>query len=210
MSDTMVGDVLTGNPERDAIHIAVAPVIAHERLYPGMHIGLLYNNPDDQNTVASQAVEKKIGIVDPFLSRYVEPGEKFWMFLYPYTITGLKHVWTHPVFDKATEPLKTMKSGTARVSTKDEKEKKEDPDEDPVAKSKKWIEDWATSHMIFYEELMRNAAACAHDTSGWFFWSEGGRFEGYYLPEEFWHHYEIVKGTKVPEENKRSFFSCSC
>jgi hypothetical protein len=36
--------------------------------------------------------------VDPFLADPVQPGQMFWLFLYPQTITGLRHVWEHLAF----------------------------------------------------------------------------------------------------------------
>jgi hypothetical protein len=42
------------------------------------------------------------------------------------------------------------------------------------------------------------------------YWVDGGKFEGESLPEEFWDHYESVKGKKVPQAHRGSFFSCSC
>jgi hypothetical protein len=86
-----------GERRRDAIHIAVAPVTAGGRLSPGQHVGLIqkgsleFVGPCDCN----------IGIVDPFLTSEIEPGQRFWLFLYPGTVTGLRHVWTHPVFTAA-------------------------------------------------------------------------------------------------------------
>jgi hypothetical protein len=76
---------------RDAVHVAVAPMVAAERLLPGQHVGLL---EDGRAGVA----EELIGIVDPFLTEAVRPGQRFWLFLYPETITSLRHVWTHPAF----------------------------------------------------------------------------------------------------------------
>jgi len=86
-----------GDRRRDAIHIAVAPLTAVERLAPGQHVGLVRD--DDSELVGP--CERAIGVVDPFLTAAVEPGQRFWLFLYPGTITGLRHVWTHPAFTKA-------------------------------------------------------------------------------------------------------------
>jgi hypothetical protein len=86
-----------GDRRRDAIHIAVAPVTAAEVLRPGQHVGLV--RPGDLEAVGP--CDKPLGIVDPFLPGPVEPGQRFWLFLYPNTITGLRHVWTHPAFTAA-------------------------------------------------------------------------------------------------------------
>ena len=82
-----------GDRRRDAIHIAVIPVTATVNLKPGEHVGLI----EDGNELVAPC-ECNIGIVDPFLSKDVEPQQRFWLFLYPNTITGMRHVWTHPSF----------------------------------------------------------------------------------------------------------------
>lgn len=89
MSDTQyaIGKLCNPSQGRDAVHIAVAPVIARERLKPGDHV--------DANGGWSG---ERVGIVDPFLTAPVERGQRFFLFLYPNTITGLRHVWTHPAF----------------------------------------------------------------------------------------------------------------
>lgn len=80
--------------EKDAIHIAIAPVVADCLLRSGEHIGFV---KEDNKTVSNMA-GKKIGIVDPFLTLPVKRGEQFWMFLYPNTIISLRHDWSHPDF----------------------------------------------------------------------------------------------------------------
>jgi hypothetical protein len=87
----MLGQLPGDDDRRDAIHIAIIPVIASGELRPGQHVGPL---PDDRFGV----VERPIGVVDPFLRGPVKDGERFWLCLYPYSITSLRHVWTHPAF----------------------------------------------------------------------------------------------------------------
>jgi hypothetical protein len=79
---------------RDAIHIAVAQVEAAHHLAPGQHIGFV-----DAGQRKVGMVSNPLGIVDPFLRNAVVPGELFWMFLLPNTITGLRHQWTHQAFE---------------------------------------------------------------------------------------------------------------
>ena len=99
--ETQIGSLIAGNERRrDAIHVAVAPVTAVERLAPGQHIGL--RTPGDTEHVSSESAEL-IGIVDPFLSGPIAPGERFWMFLYPSTVTGMRHAWQHPSFERASQ-----------------------------------------------------------------------------------------------------------
>lgn len=92
-----VGKLIDGREERDAIHIAVAPVFAAEELSPGQHVGLV----EAGNTELAGPCKTPLGIVDPFLTSPVPRGARFWLFLYPNTITSLRHDWTHPVFARA-------------------------------------------------------------------------------------------------------------
>ena len=86
-----VGKLIEGPAFRDAIHVAIAPVIAAFKLHANDDVGI------DKNGEATTA-GPHIGKVDPFLKTPVMKGEGFWLFLYPNTVTSLRHAWTHPSF----------------------------------------------------------------------------------------------------------------
>lgn len=91
--------IADGDRRRDAIHIAVAPVTAAEPLQPGQHVGFVASDTEHVGTTDSS--DCHIGIVDPFLKQAVNKGERFWLYLYPNTVTSLRHYWTHPAFSSS-------------------------------------------------------------------------------------------------------------
>ncbi len=88
-----IGQLITGEAARDAIHVAVAPVVAGEDLNPGVRVGL-----HSDGKVYKECRVGYIGAVDPYLPEMVREGERFWLFLKPGSVTSLRHVWTHPSF----------------------------------------------------------------------------------------------------------------
>ncbi len=177
-----LGRIITSEQNRDAVHIAVAPVIAACTLHPGDRVGL-------KEGQASPKFPNHIGVVDPFLAFEVEKGQKFWLFLFPGSITGLRHDWTHPAFVGQIAPKLT-------------------PEEEIKLISEKWLRDYADRMGCDYIEMM-DAAATHKIGNNWGknqYICEGGRYEGVSVPEEFWLHFKNVTGI----EGEGSFFSCSC
>ncbi len=91
--DIGLGRLITESRERDAVHVAVVPVMAAQVLSPGERVGL-------DGDGKAMAKDEPIGIVDPFLWEDVQPGERFWLWLTPGSITSLRHDWTHPAFER--------------------------------------------------------------------------------------------------------------
>ena len=98
MSEVTLGKLLSGPSERDAIHVAVIPMIASEMLRPAQRIGVISDG------IAGPSV-KITGIVDPYLTDVVPKGSAFWMCLLPGTVTGMRHHWIHPDFSGPVEPV---------------------------------------------------------------------------------------------------------
>ncbi len=102
MGNVVLGKLVEAGAVRDAVHVAVAPVVAKEKLAPGQPVGL-------DGTTA-----KPVGIVDPYLTAMVFPGQEFYLCLFPGTPISLRHDWQHP--DEVTpeqvvagEPVKKWK-----------------------------------------------------------------------------------------------------
>lgn len=102
MSRPKIGHILPGdgNETRDAIHFPIIPVIAACSLAPGSSI-CLFKQSDGTITaqIGSYGGEKAI-IVDPYLSKIVEPGERFYAFMLPESTQRLWHDWTHRAIDR--------------------------------------------------------------------------------------------------------------
>lgn len=181
---------------RDAIHLAVEPVIAGERLSPGEHIflrdGKAYGNTGATNN------PPLLGIVDPFLAvdEKVKPGQQFWLVIYPRKITSLRHVWSHPdLSDEAGAPVVSADK----------------------ARSEAWLREWCNTHDCpDYDTVMEGLAGKMTEDEDYSY--TGVRHEGDYLlaigrdahcdiPNEFWDHVEIVTGEKF---QRATHFSCSC
>lgn len=196
-----LGSIIDTNAKRDAIHLAVEPCIAGEDLKPGSHIGIV-------NGYATTKAPTKLGIVDPFIQDYVMKDERFWLIVYPRTITSLRHVWEHPAFkekEKEEVPFKRMKLSELLY--------------DGVDSSRDWIRSYASEldggeGVLDYEVLMNGAddfIFSLTDVGGYGnYLTLGGLLEGVSTSPEFWEHYEKVRGIKVEENHKHSFFSCSC
>lgn len=98
-----LGQEPAADARRDAVHVAVAPIRARHQLQPGDHVGLATDKQGRTRAFYvpvsdSRAMEEAVGIVDPFRTGPVEEEGLFWLFLYPNTVTSLRHVWTHPAF----------------------------------------------------------------------------------------------------------------
>lgn len=175
MSDINPGQLITTPQQRDAIHVAVAPVIAAESMEPGQHIQLNHEGK-------ACSGKEPIGVVDPYLRTDVMPGDTFWLFLYPKTVTNLRHDWSHPVMDKV-------------VAGK--------------AGAEKWLREFASTWNKEFDKMVREAdsgdgvTASGMDIHGWSELDDGGA--------EFWRQLEIYTGKKFSKQHREdTYIPCSC
>lgn len=177
-----LGHIITSEQQRDAIHVAIAPVTVAMRVNPGEHVGI---GSDGKATYGAPHV----GVIDPFLKDAVEKGERCWMFLYPGSITSLRHEWTHPAFEAA------------------------NAGNDPMADSKAWVKNYAETHCPYYREIHKEDAYegfMKHVNSGEIFYygSDLHGFGELEEPDELFLHLSRILGRPV---NGHSFkYSCSC
>lgn len=94
---TGLGKLIEGDKERDAVHVAIAPVTAGENLRQGQKVCLVGTD----RVMAAASPQEWDGIVDPFLTAPVAQGQRFWLWMRPGSITSLRHDWTHPAMERA-------------------------------------------------------------------------------------------------------------
>lgn len=178
-----LGTIIGAGEKRDAIHLAVEPVIAAMPLRAGDHVKLV-----DGRAVHAMP-SNGLGIVDPFLEGPVEPGDRFWLVVYPRQITSLRHVWEHPAFPASGE--------TGHIAP-------------TKAASEAWLRNFiATADCPDYESVIAKAL---HNDDTWdadYLHFSGQDAHGE-IPPEFWDHVEVVTGERIHEGQRASHFSCSC
>lgn len=177
-----LGHEPTPDAARDAIHVAVAPVVAGEHLDHGDHVGQLPDGTFGRNA------KQKLGIVDPYQTVSIRKGERFWLFLYPNTVTGMRHHWQHPAFTDNPHPA----------------------DRDSKEFSEAWLRQYAVRMNIYespgeaFETLvkgLKSGELFAHGTDLHYF----GDLDD---PEELKEHAERYLGIKI--DWGRYSFHCSC
>lgn len=187
-NEVKLGELCGPTAQRDAIHIAVAPVVAGEELSVGQPVSLCDGK-------AVEDYENPIGIVDPFLKAAVQPEQTFYLCLYPYTITSLRHEWVHPAFD-----AKTLEQKAASLA---------------------WMEAFAKQHHShrgrWYDGMGRNYTAADLIEAATDFLHTGNRhiqqgsssLRDDAHTAEFWTHFEVITGICVPDRSE-SPFCCTC
>lgn len=177
---------------RDAVHVAVFSASADVKLFPGQDVCLLERK--DTDCVVGPGAEP-VGVVDPFLKGPAMPGERFWVYLYPRTITALSHRWSHPSFETANT---TYARPAEKLSSED------------------WLRDFCDTHDCPpYEKLMQGIDGGYDEGDGYHFIRldgdyihVGGQDASGEIPPEFWKHVEVVLGRTV--QCRAEYFTCSC
>lgn len=178
-----LGTIIDDKQKRDAIHLAVEPVIAGEVLRPGNHVRI------NKGIAYRSATEGALGIVDPFLSGPVKKGERFWLVMYPRTINSLRHVWTHP--DLPNE----IGIDSPNKET-----------------SEAWLREFCDKNDCPRYDVVMEVLDQGSTVDGDEYTSESILFRGSNahaeIPPEFWVHAEIVLGRKL--KYRPEYFSCTC
>lgn len=166
---------------RDAVHVAVFSATCKHALIPGTDVGIVEHGEPD--SIVGTDV-KLIGIVDPYIDGVIKRGQRFWVYLYPRSITALSHKWSHPAFE-------AVDSSYVPPSQK--------------LISEKWLRDYCAGHgMPPYETFIQ--AAAEYDGGDSLFVGSAESHSD--ITPELWEHVQNVLGRKL--DGKPEYFSCSC
>lgn len=184
-----IGKKLTGGEGRDAVHFAVAPVRPGPGAFlrAGERVKLAPGSTDV--VVALDYEGEPVGIIDPFLDcGYVTDKDRCWLFLFPSTITGLRHEWTHPAFpDQQPQPDAQQ-------------------EESSLAYSERWLRGFAEKYRGDYSRMIAGVA----DGNGASF-NEDLEYEDFRPGSEFWKHVSVVTGKQFTEHHmENTSFRCAC
>jgi hypothetical protein len=187
-NEPVIGQLIEGEANRDAIHVAIAPVVAAEKLAPGQHVGFVEGSTDRVESLPGAVyASRRIGIVDPYLPSLVFPEQRFYLFLYPRTVTSLRHEWTHPAFQAV-------------------------PTSQPQpSESENWLRNFADKAGLSYDRVLEIGRDYA-DNDGFYTEYDTSRArDAFYDVDsaEWWTHIERVTGITV-NDKQHTPFNCSC
>lgn len=164
-----LGNIIGPNEKRDAIHLAVIPMMAQHRMHPGQAV-------DATGSMRGPAV----GIVDPFLKEDVKYGDWFWLVIYPRQITSLRHVWSHPAFPEELDTPKITKESSEKWL-------------------REWVRTSECPSYEFLISVSGGDEASEYTGFlGEYALNVHGRDACGDIPNEVWDHVENVIGKKVP------------
>ncbi len=183
--DLRIGQLILGPQVKDAIHVAIMPVVAAENIPAGAHIGLSNDGKACRGTT-------HLGVADPFLKTKILAGDTFWMFMYPNTVANLRHDWDHPALAKIEKIKQKEKSITSR----------------------EWLESYALRNVYGDTSYSASEAyeALINQVKGGDLTFYGQDCHGLGdVPdsEELFEHLSAVLNREIGPENF-SYFGCSC
>lgn len=173
---------------RDAVHVAVFSAHSARALHPGQCVAIVTHGEKDAEV---SPLGELVGIVDPFLGGVVMPGERFWVYLYPRTITALSHRWSHPAFE---DVATTYAAPSEKLA------------------SELWLAKFCAEYRdrdygFDMMEVLREIFD-GHYGGDEYLTIRGNEASGP-IPYEVWHHASVVFGKPVPVMHP-TYFSCSC
>lgn len=184
MPEVTLGQFISeAGAERDAVHVAVYPAVASGVLAPGVPVRLIRGNIALE---CERSDRRSVGIVDPFLKETViRTGQMFWVFLYPNTVSGMRHHWSHPMFDRET------------------------PTDGLRERATEWLRDFARQTAMSVTEIVEEASTydgCIYTGD-----NDVCSLDELADPEEFWTNIEIYTGQAFNADHRRSLgFRCGC
>jgi hypothetical protein len=208
-----LGEIIPANAnvQRDAIHIAVAPMFIgdDDRASPGDEVQIMDGTTDHVVVVRDREHYggNPIGIIDPFLKLdwksgqwNLKKGDRVWVYLFPNTITGLRHDWTHPLFERAERRVAVTKEDGAK------------------GEAELWLRQFAARWNFDYDELISKASDVKGntDTYGGPYIVAMGRdlHHRSELGEDhdlFWKNLSILTGKEFGQDDIENMgWSCSC
>jgi hypothetical protein len=181
MSEIKFGEILYGYPQRDAIHIAVTPIEAGSEVVAGDKVKL---KDGKAHTWKNRLDGDCVGFVDPYLTERVAKGERFWLWLWPGSITSLRHDWTHPLLPEQRPTNEKKEAAMNRM-----------------AEIGHQIGGFSVEEMLhYYASVAKTGEGCLPDD-----------LNKYEAPADFWEIGELLTGLHVsPAIQNDHCFRCSC